>query len=105
MSVFNQPPKVSSDCVMNLRPLRPTGVRKFLVAQETFFAGCLKDRLVRFIEVETTSSSPLQFPQGVKIYLRGGICGGESQQWLSYPTNLHARFDERGVETELRLSH
>src|SRR5208337_2254297 len=33
----------------------------------------------------------------------GGICGGESQQWLSYPTNLHVRFDERGVETELRL--
>jgi hypothetical protein len=31
--------------------------------------------------------------------------GGESQQWLSYPTNLHVRFDERGVETELRLSH
>src|SRR5271163_4974992 len=21
----------------------------------------------------------------------GGICGGESQQWLSYPTALHAR--------------
>ena len=21
----------------------------------------------------------------------GGICGGESQQWLSYPTNLHVR--------------
>ena len=35
----------------------------------------------------------------------GGICGGESQQWLSYPTNLHVRFDEGGVETELRLSH
>jgi hypothetical protein len=35
----------------------------------------------------------------------GGICGGESQQWLSYPTNLPVRFDERGVETELRLSH
>jgi hypothetical protein len=29
----------------------------------------------------------------------GGICGGESQQWLSYPTDLHVRFDERGVET------
>ena len=25
----------------------------------------------------------------------GGICGGESQQWLSYPTKLHVRFDER----------
>ena len=34
-----------------------------------------------------------------------GICGGESQQWLSYLTNLHVRIDERGVETELRLSH
>jgi hypothetical protein len=30
----------------------------------------------------------------------GGICGGESQQWLSYPTNLPVRFDERDVETE-----
>ena len=35
----------------------------------------------------------------------GGICGGESQQWLSYPTDPHVRFDEGGVETELRLSH
>ena len=32
----------------------------------------------------------------------GGIRGGESQQWLSYPTNLPVRFDERGVETEPR---
>jgi hypothetical protein len=22
----------------------------------------------------------------------GGICGGESQQWLSYPTMPHVRF-------------
>jgi hypothetical protein len=29
----------------------------------------------------------------------GGICGGESQQWLSYPTKPHVRFDERGGET------
>ena len=29
----------------------------------------------------------------------GGFCGGKSQQWLRYPTNLHVRFDERGVET------
>ena len=28
-----------------------------------------------------------------------GICGGKSQQWLSYPTNPHVRFDERGRET------
>ena len=28
----------------------------------------------------------------------GGFCGGESQQWLSHPTNLHVRFDERGRE-------
>ena len=35
----------------------------------------------------------------------GGICGGKSQQWLSYPTNPHVRFDERDVETEPRLSH
>src|SRR3954467_11877480 len=28
-----------------------------------------------------------------------GICGGESQQWLSYPTKPHVRFDERGRET------
>src|SRR5271166_1938257 len=32
----------------------------------------------------------------------GGICGGESQQWLSYPTNPHVRFDERRLETEPR---
>jgi hypothetical protein len=25
---------------------------------------------------------------------------GESQQRLSYPTNLHVRFDERAVKTE-----
>lgn len=31
----------------------------------------------------------------------GGICGGESQQWLSYPTNPHVRFDEQGKETGL----
>src|SRR3954451_9200930 len=31
-----------------------------------------------------------------------GIYGGESQQWLSYPTNPHVRFDEREWETELR---
>jgi hypothetical protein len=30
----------------------------------------------------------------------GGICGGASQQWLSYPTNPLVRFDERGRETE-----
>jgi hypothetical protein len=35
----------------------------------------------------------------------GGICGGESQQWLSYPTDPHVRFDERGVETEPWSSH
>ena len=29
----------------------------------------------------------------------GGICGGESQQWLSYPTNPHVRFGEWGWET------
>jgi hypothetical protein len=27
-----------------------------------------------------------------------GFCGGESQQWLSYPTNPHVRFpDERSA--------
>jgi hypothetical protein len=34
----------------------------------------------------------------------GGFCGGESQQWLSYPTDLHVRFDERDVETESWLN-
>src|SRR4029077_9199913 len=28
----------------------------------------------------------------------GGIRGGESQQWLSYPTNPRVGFDERDVE-------
>jgi transposase len=31
-----------------------------------------------------------------------GIYGGESQQWLSYPTNPHVRFDDREWEMELR---
>src|SRR5258705_342847 len=35
----------------------------------------------------------------------GGFCGGESQQWLSYPTNLPVRFDERDVETEPWWNH
>ena len=26
----------------------------------------------------------------------GGFCGGKSQQWPSYPTKPHVRFDERG---------
>jgi hypothetical protein len=42
---------------------------------------------------------------GTAVTPHGGIRGGESQQWLSYPTNPPVRFDERGVETELRLSH
>jgi len=29
----------------------------------------------------------------------GGIRGGESQQWLSYPTEPHARFGGRGGQT------
>jgi hypothetical protein len=29
----------------------------------------------------------------------GGIRGGESQQWLSYPTEPHARFGGRGGAT------
>ena len=35
----------------------------------------------------------------------GGFCGGKSQQWPSYPTDLHVRFDERDVETEQRANH
>ena len=31
----------------------------------------------------------------------GGIRGGESQQWLSYPTEPHVRFGGRGVATPL----
>src|SRR3954449_9912389 len=34
-----------------------------------------------------------------------GICGGESQQWLSYPTNPHVRFDERGRGRETERCH
>ena len=30
----------------------------------------------------------------------GGIRGGKSQRWLSYPTKLPVRFDERDVETD-----
>jgi hypothetical protein len=35
----------------------------------------------------------------------GRFCGGESQQWPSYPTNPPVRFDERDVETERWLNH
>ena len=35
----------------------------------------------------------------------GGIRGGKSQRWLSYPTDLHVRFDERDVETEPWWNH
>ena len=35
----------------------------------------------------------------------GGICGGESQQWLSHPTKPLVRFDEGGGEPEPRSSH
>src|SRR3954462_6134259 len=35
----------------------------------------------------------------IAVTPHGGICGGESQQWLSYPTKPHVRFDERGRET------
>ena len=28
----------------------------------------------------------------------GGICGGESQQWLSYPTKPHVRFCAGGAQ-------
>ena len=35
----------------------------------------------------------------------GGFCGGESQQWPSYPTNPPVRFDERDVETERWWNH
>src|SRR5271163_3978813 len=34
----------------------------------------------RVLSEEPTAATP-----------HGGICGGESQQWLSYPTALHAR--------------
>ena len=35
----------------------------------------------------------------------GGFCGGKSQQWPSYPTDLRVRFDERDVKTEPRVNH
>ncbi len=33
----------------------------------------------------------------------GGICGGESQQWLSYPTKPHAGICAGGREQSLSL--
>jgi hypothetical protein len=33
----------------------------------------------------------------------GGFCGGESQQWPSYPTKLHVRICEGGVERSTPL--
>ena len=32
----------------------------------------------------------------------GGICGGKSQRWLSYPTRLHVRICE-GASSDRRL--
>src|SRR4051812_27953570 len=47
---------------------------------------------------------PLQVrpEEPIAVTPHDGIYGGESQQWLSYPTNPHVRFDEREWETELR---
>jgi hypothetical protein len=33
----------------------------------------------------------------------GGFCGGESQQWPSYPTKLHVRICEGGVKQSTPL--
>jgi hypothetical protein len=35
----------------------------------------------------------------------GGICGGESQQWLSYPTMPHARICEGESRMAELLDH
>src|SRR3954465_5409156 len=43
---------------------------------------------------------PVRPEEPIAVTPHDGICGGESQQWLSYPTNPHVRFDERGRETE-----
>ena len=43
---------------------------------------------------------PVLSEEPTAVTPHGGFCGGESQQWLSYPTDLHVRFDEGGVETE-----
>src|SRR4051812_3578652 len=42
---------------------------------------------------------PVRPEEPIAVTPHDGICGGESQQWLSYPTNPHVRFDERGRET------
>src|SRR4051794_29766774 len=41
----------------------------------------------------------VRLEEPIAVTPHDGICGGESQQWLSYPTNPHVRFDERGRET------
>ena len=33
----------------------------------------------------------------------GGICGGKSQQWLSYPTDPHVRLGGRGKRNQSPL--
>src|SRR4051812_25953721 len=34
---------------------------------------------------------PVRPEEPIAVTPHDGICGGESQQWLSYPTNLHVR--------------
>src|SRR3954449_1001016 len=43
---------------------------------------------------------PVRPEEPIAVTPHDGICGGESQQWPSYPTNPHVQFDERGRETE-----
>jgi hypothetical protein len=83
-----------------------------------------RGRPLRLGEMSDDDAQPLHRGSGGSTYtrkahatreapsvVRSGMTGptgrpwGESQQWLSYPTNPHVRFDERGVETELWLSH
>ena len=55
--------------------------------------------------VNEVNSPQVLSEEPIAVTPHGGFCGGESQQWLSYPTNLHVRFDERDVETEPRWNH
>jgi len=59
MRVFDQPPKMVAYLIMDLQPFRTTGIGQLLVAEEALFTCSFSDGLVRLVEIQTSSCSPL----------------------------------------------
>jgi hypothetical protein len=59
----------------------------------------LRPNLERVNEAARIDPPQVLSEEPTAVTPHGGFCGGESQQWLSYPTNLPVRFDERSVKT------